>query len=90
MRAFGVVPDEPVDEEFIEPRKIVTQRCSIVLDEIFGERSVESFDVSIHLRRSRVRMVAGNLEFLARIIEVACKFRAVVGLERHSPSFQYR
>ena len=69
MRAFGVVPQEPVDEEGVEASKIVSKGCSVVLDEVLGERPIESFDAGVHLRAARIRVEVGNAEPCACIDE---------------------
>lgn len=80
MRSLRVVPEEPVDELFVELMHVITQEWKVVLYEPFRNRSVESLDGTVHLGAPWVRVVVANVEFCARIVEMVGKLAAVVGL----------
>ena len=57
MGTFGVVPEEPVNEEVVEASDIVSQCSAIAHDAIFGDRPIEPLDMGVHLRRAWVCVV---------------------------------
>src|SRR3989344_7938094 len=62
MRSFGVVPEKPTDKFFVECGNIVPQKRSIEYDEVFRDRAVESFNMCVHLGRTRIRVEVSETE----------------------------
>ncbi len=81
MRAFGVVPDQPVDKLQIEGMNIVPQQAPIQHDEVLGDGAIESFDVGIHLGSAGAGVKVREPEFGTGILEVFGELAPVVGLQ---------
>lgn len=79
MGAFGVVPEEPVDQFLVAGRHI-RKKQAVRDDESFGQGTVEALNVRVHLRRTGIRVVARNGESDTGIVEVPGELASVVGL----------
>ena len=80
VRTFGVVPDEPVDESVVEAIQVISEEAAMVLNEVFGERPVEAFDVGVHLGAARIGIEVRDTESDAGIVEQVGELASVVGL----------
>ena len=78
--AFGVVPEQPVDEGIVEAGEVIPEKAAVVLDEVLGERPVEAFDAGVHLGASGVRVKVNDVELLAGPFEQVGELAPVVGL----------
>lgn len=76
--SFDVEPDQVFHEDHIE-RLRLQQRRGMEVHELFLDRPVEPLAVGVHLRRSRIRMVMREVEFVELLREVLLEFTAVVG-----------
>lgn len=86
MRPVEVVLNEPVRETMIEQRDIGGEIPE--LEELFGERSVESFIHGIVFRGSHPTVVLGNGEPFTRDPKAALKLRSVVMPNILNPSIE--
>src|SRR5919112_319070 len=78
MRSFSVVPDEPWDQLAIELIGS-DQQLLMVINELFLNRAVKTFDVGVHLGSSGVGMPVSFVQASDLLIEVLHKLRAVIG-----------
>src|SRR5919112_1411931 len=78
MRSFSVVPDEPWDQLAIELIGS-DQQLLMVINELFLNRAVKTFDVGVHLGSSRVGMPVSFVQASDLLIEVLHKLRVVIG-----------
>ena len=72
-----VVEEKPVHELLVKTIHVQKQ-CIVVVDEVFLDGAIESLDVGVHLRRLRIGVVVGDLEFEKTGSEVLLELASVV------------
>ena len=81
MRSNGVVPEQPVDHLQVEGRYIVSKQRSVEHNEVFRDRSVETLDEGVLLRRTDMGIEVREAEKDAGFLEVLGELASVVCLE---------
>ena len=81
MRTLQVVPEEPVNEGFVEGRDVIPQQRTVGLHAVLGDGPVEALDEGVHLGGAWIRVEMYEAERGAGVLEVFGELRSVVGLE---------
>ena len=78
MGAFGVVPEEPIDEFIVEGLEVGEEQLLVVVNKLLLEGAVKTFAAGIHLRCFGEGVPLGDVCCLHRGLEVSGEFRAVI------------
>jgi hypothetical protein len=81
VRPPDVVPQQPIYQLHIEGGHIVSQKRSVLSNEVLPDRPIESLDEGIHPGRARIGVEMGETERGARLFEILGEFAPVVRLK---------
>ena len=74
----GVVEDEPLGELVVEFHEVGEEQIFVVVDKIFLDGAVESFDMSIHFGRFGVGVPVDDAGLIEGLGEGALELAAIV------------
>ena len=80
MGSFGIVEDKVVNEFFSEGGQIINE-MEVIVDELFLQGPVESFNAAIDLWAARIGKVVRDPLVFQVGIKIPEEFRAVIGLQ---------
>lgn len=78
MRAFGVVPEQPVKEFVVEGLEIGEQKLFVVIEKLILQRAIEALTACVHFGCSRERMPLGDPGRLGGFGELSRELRAII------------
>ena len=90
MRSPRVVPKQPIHELFVESVNIVREQIPVSRDESIRERTVESFNLRIHLGRTGIRVEVHYALVFQIGFKMIGKFTAVISLNMCEGEWCYR
>jgi hypothetical protein len=70
MGSLTVIPKQPINKVLVKGGHIITKERSLIDKELFREGSVKPFNMGIHLRSTRIRMIMRQTELLCGLMEV--------------------
>jgi len=78
MRAFGVVPQKPVEEFVVEGLEIGEQELFVVIEKLLLQGAIEALTARFHFGCSREGMPLGDPGRLDGLSELSRELRAVI------------